>query len=280
MPSINKSLNRKRCNRSKKQKNFIVIIIFCLLGVVGYFIYDSFFGKENGENLKDKNQEIQEENLNTVAEKLVTVIEDSNVWRMIAIKQDVKRLDFNRDFIDNDILTAAIYAVGNCLNNRSCSSLPASTLDNYFKTNFGISNIDYKTIICPIDKKPIYKYNNLTQEYIFTGDHPHDGLAKGSQPIYIKINNIENDKNNYILTTTEIYNNMRDNEFISADQTGKVKIADYSDYINDEGNININKLITDYENDFGNQSFNYPKYKYTFKKVRGEYYLTKYEIIS
>ena len=98
--------------------------------------------------------------------------------------------------------------------------------------------------------------------------------------MYTKVIGIEKENGNYVLTVTNIYANMRDNEFISADPTGTVKIADFETYLNNDGDINTNKIISDYENNFEIKKASYPKYKYTFKKDNNNYYLTKYEVIK
>lgn len=283
--TLNVYRNPVEPNKKKKKGKTIIIVILVLiiLGLGGYLIYDKFFAKEDvkePETKKEEKKEELKEDLNGIAEGLVTTIEEDNVWLIIGAKNYPSSITFDNKLIDNEVLTAALTAVGNCLNNRSCSSLPVETLDNYFKDNFGITNVDYQTIICPVDKTPIYKYDSLTKEYSFTGEHPHDGLVKGSEPMYTKVIGIEKENGNYVLTVTNIYANMRDNEFISADPTGTVKIADFETYLNNDGDINTNKIISDYENNFETKKASYPKYKYTFKKDNNNYYLTKYEVIK
>lgn len=117
--TLNVYRNSVEPNKKKKKGKTIIIVILVLiiLGLGGYLIYDKFFAKEDvkePETKKEENKEEPKEDLNGVAEGLVTTIEEDNVWLIIGAKNNPSSITFDNKLIDNEVLTAALTAVGNC----------------------------------------------------------------------------------------------------------------------------------------------------------------------
>lgn len=264
--------------KNKTKTIIIIILSLVIIGLVGYIVYDKVFINEKNdkktETIKtEEKKEEKKEDLNKTADVLMDTLDKSHVWEILSVKENPASMDFNTNMIDNEILYAAISAVWS----TNTSSAQTSDLDSVFKI-YNIDNLDYKDVSCFNNDGIIYKYNNLTKEYKFDDNHPGHGGLNLSKPLYVKLNNIEKEKENYILTVTTIYGNQVDFEFVAADPKGTIKIADFDAYITQDGTLNTEQIISEYEKTYESKKANYPKYKFTFKKKDNNYYLTKYEI--
>ncbi len=264
--------------KSKAKTIVIVILVLAVLGLGGYIVYDKVLSKETEEPVKkEQKKETKQEDLDEISDILMQKLNESKVWDILSVKGLPDSMTFDNNTIDNKVIKIEI-------DNQNGISSPVKTqsIDEYFKNTYGITNIDYSDIICAVDNTVFYKYDDSNKEYKFVGNHPHgaDDVNLVS-PIYVKLNNITKENGNYVLTVTEVYANIKDDEFISADPKGTVKIADFDNYLLEDGaTINTNKVISDYENTFENKKANYPKYKYIFKKDNDDYYLIGYELVK
>jgi len=265
--------------KSKGKTIIIVILVLAVLGLGGYIIYDKVLNKEVREPVKTEKKdkvETKKENLDEIADILMNKLDKSAAWQFIAIKGFPNNLVFDKNMIDNQLLNVA---VGSVLSTDS-SSAKINDLNNLFKNVYNIKNLNYQDLVCFNNDGILYKYDDIAKEYKLNENHPGHGLPNIPKPTYVKLNNIEKQNDEYILTVTTIYSgNPIDFEFISADPKGTIKIADFDSYMLEDGSINTEKVINDYKNTFESKKDTYPKYKYTFKKNKDNYYLTNYEKI-
>lgn len=261
--------------RKGKGKNIvIVILVLAIIGLVGYIVYNKYFIKEETPKTKSEVKE-EKEDLDEVADILMDKLDKSLAWEFVMVKEFPNILVFDNNMIDDKVLNAAIGSVWS----NTTSSAKSSDLDNIFNV-YNIKNLNHKDVNCFNNDGVLYKYNDTTKEYTFAENHPGHGGMEVYGPDYVKLNNIEKQNDEYSIIVTTIYANIKDHQFISADAKGTIKIVDFDSYLNENGEVNINQLINDYENTFESRKTDYPKYKFTFKKDKDDYYLTKYEVVS
>jgi len=273
-----------------KEKNnkdlalLIVVLIFLIIGLTGYIIYDKVLTKEN--QTIEKEEKIEETQSVEVAENL------DNVAKILMNKLDKYYIDYydDKDKIDftkeEDIeLIKAVLAYENDIN------LTKTKVDEYFNNLFGKKLTNYPDYNCWNGDGALYKYNSSSNEYEKVEGHGHGGLCT-SHSAFINYSNIEKNNENYEITVTKVYRPSQgickespENAFY-ADSDYTVKIDELSQFTKTDSNGNWstpditeakNYYIQNYEK-FKNTT---PKYKYTFKKDQNEnYYLINYEKIK
>ena len=251
-----------------------IIIVICF---ISFFTY-GLITKE--KPIKEKEIK-KEENLKDVDTVLSNFIEENQIRRLLAIKKYPTNVIFSNAMFDDDILLWALDK--SCLPLLECEKVYTKPLDYEFKNTFNLTNVSYKDYICPTDNEILYKYDSQNNLYTLankddeTSIHDHDKTYNYMEPIYIKIDGIKKVGKEYILSLYELYYDLKENKFIAADPKGENKIFEPSDYLNEKGELDSEKVILDYEKEFEKNKKDYPLYKYTFRKNNDNFYLYKFE---
>lgn len=256
------------------KKHILMLVMTILIILVAVLTYNLFPKEEPTVEKKVK----VEENVDDYDTVFTKFIEENQIRRLLAIKEYPTNLTFSNAMFDDDMILWALDK--SCLALLECTSVGSDTLDLEFKTDFNLTNFSYTDYVCTEDNEVLYKYDSENKAYVLPeGEnmHSHDKTYNYIEPIYIKIDSVKKVGKDYILSLYELYYDLKDKKYISADPYGEVKIFEPTDYLNEKGEIDSEKVILDYENGFKENKKDYPIYKYTFRKNGDNFYLYKFE---
>lgn len=274
-------------NNNSKLIMILLVLIIAIMG--GYIVYSNIITKEEKEvnkNLPEVNNKVeQKEDLTDVSNTLVNFLEKNHIRYITSYTKDKT---FTDSTVNDNFTSLVLEIASGYLDNKntnyydSTRKISGSKTKEYFKRAFNIT-LAPQDITCFADKKLLYKYDSNQDMYITTGEHEHEAISGGNktiEPDYTKVVNIEKQNDEYILTTHELYINGINSE-VTADAAGKVKIFNLDKYMDDEMNIDNDKIIQDYETTYQQNKSKYPTFKYTFKKnSNNQFYLAKYEQVK
>ena len=242
-----------------KTKGKLFIFLFLFLFIL-FFFYQS--------------NRPQKENFEEIQTTLLQFLDASKVSQLINYEvefQGKTSLHFDSSFISDKILTEALFLS----NITSQDHYDAKKVEQYFQKNFHLT-LKHHDIICEVDGKTLYHYDKEKKIYQFTGTHLH-GNTSGAIPFYRKVYTMKKKKDSYLLLTTELY---QEENFIYADPQKKVKLEEYSSFIDSNQQINASKIIEEYNASYEKKKDSYPKMQYTFQKEKDTFYLTDYQILD
>ena len=256
------------------KKHLLMIIMTIIIILVAVLTYNLFPKEEPTVEKKVKAEE-KVDNYDTVFTKF---IEENQIRRLLAIKEYPTNLTFSNAMFDDDMILWALDK--SCLALSECSIISSDSLSAEFKNIFNLTNFSYSDYTCKEDNEILYKYNSENKTYqLPEGEniHNHDKTYNYNEPIYIKIDSVKKVGKDYILSLYELYYDLKENKYISADPYGEVKVFEPADYLNEKGEIDSKKVILAYENGFKDNKKDYPIYKYTFRKNDENFYIYKFE---
>ena len=259
-------------------KRFLLILfITIILCFVCFFTYNLV----TKEKRVKENEPKQEENLKDVDTVLNDFIEKKQIRRLLSIKKYPSNFMFSNAMFDDDMLLWALDK--SCLALLECESVDTKALDYEFENTFNLTNVSYKDYNCPLDNELIYKYDSENKLFKLANQkdeasfHSHTKTYNYMEPIYVKIDGVKKVGKEYVLSLYELYYDLKDNKYISADPKGEVMIFEPSSYLNEKSELDSKKVILDYEKDFEKNKKDYPLFKYTFRKTNNNFYLYKFE---
>lgn len=270
--------------KENKLKIFIIILILIIIGLLSYI---AFIKKETPiKQEKEIKKEEKAENLDEISYKLIEKIDKYYADYF----NSSETIDFTKIKKENLIDGAYHYSVS------SNQVFTKQLVDEYYKNLFNIKIDNYPDIECFAKDGLLYSYNKEKEEYVeecgnYEGVcHGHGGLGY-HKPLIIEKQNIEKQNNNYIITTTKVFGlNERDTDgYFYSDSTYQNKIEKLSHFVDsakneygaiDQDKINIEEIKKYYKENYQEFKNIKPYYKYTFKKINNDFYLTHFEIIK
>lgn len=210
----------------------------------------------------DEQQEIKED-LSLISEKLMDKIKK---YHLYIIEEDKKSVQYN------DIPTAeSLYAMfdyykiahsyDGYMDYELKTNITKTEVDTYFKEVFNVKLKEYPNYQCWEDGEdvPLYEYNKDTNEYVFEPEkHGHGDYHDIESYVDTDIEKIEDTK--YAITLV------------------KIRYTEGGYYINDDFYDSIDDAIKAIRSTSNKGKF--PRFKYTFKEVNGNYYLTSLDKID
>lgn len=268
------NLEIEKKKSSKGKTVFIIILILVILGLGGYIYYSMTTNdktiknyKDDINNLKKENKDLKKESLTDVQTILTNFIEDNKVHAVWGIGEKTNyKVEFNKDMVSTGIDNIIFEQMSN---NDVANK---ETVDNYL-AKFNITGYEHKST-------SDFKYDSSTQTYSVA--LATDRIGALNQPSYIKVLDIKNKNNKYILTTNNLVIDTASNEkgsTVYADyKTGEQLFEVSDDWYASNGNLNEQKVIDYFENNYETLKDKISTVKYTFEKKDGEYILEKFEI--
>ena len=287
----NYSLN---LNTPKKKGNkvLIIILILIILTLICYISYDKLYSKNNNKNLEpektEKKEQKEEENLDMVAQYLISKLEKYYVDYF----DSKEKVDFTKLTNEDLILPAYVYHNYTKLN----EPFNKNSAKEYYKNLFNINLETYPDLKCYAGDGLLYKFNEEKNEYeedcgINEGIcHGHGGLNVHSAE-FIKYKDIQKDGDNYIITVTKVFGlNIADSDgYFYSDYNYQTRINGLDSFVTetakasgviDTNLVNIDNVQAYYDSNYESFKDIKPEYKYTFKKINNDYYLTNFETIK
>ena len=248
----------------KKQKVFIGVLVGIIVVLIGLCVYLLLNKKEdnkvdnheintNSPSEKETNNNAQnQEDLSSVADILMAKIKKYRIDEIDEREKDTKY---------NSVPTGeSLYAMFKYYNYKE--TVIKSEVDTYYKEVYGITPTEYPSWVCPLDNEPFYKYD--VNKKVYTLDrskHGHGGPNGVADSVYKKIE--KNQDGTYSISLGKVYT--------ESDEPGYHVIHNNKiEYYN-----TVEEAVKVIKNN------NYmPQYKYTFKKIGSDYYLTAFEIVK
>lgn len=266
------SENYKNKKRNTKKNILTILLVLLVIGLTGYIVYDKVISKPKPEKKEPvKTEKVKKEDLDKIAKALVDKLEEYDA----TFYDDKENVNFSEVSDEDKILGAYLY--GNDY------KLTKETVDDYYNNLFGIELKEYPSLNCWTGDGIYAKYNEEIDEYEIVGDHAHGGIENHPKADIIKYNNIEKNKNDYIVTVTKVfYPNMEASDgYFYADYNYKTRIKALDQYgnheLSDRETIEVQNY---YEQNYDQFKDLKPMYKYTFTKKDNDYYLKSLETIK
>lgn len=270
--------------KENKLKIFIILLIIIIIGLLTYI---ALIKKEKPvkKEIEDKKEEVVE-NLDEVSDILIEKIDKYYVDYFDSSEE----MDFTKINKEELIDGAYHYSIS------SNQIFNKKLVDEYYKNLFNIKLDNYPDLECFAKDGLLYSYNKEKEEYeeecgINEGIcHGHGGIGY-HKPIIISKEKIEKRDNEYIIITTKVFGlNERDSDgYFYSDSSYQNKIEKLSSFVDNAKNeygvleqdkINIEEIKKYYNDNYQEFKNTKPYYKYTFKKISNDYYLTQFEIIK
>lgn len=248
-------------NDSKKYKKTILVlaIVIVLLILILLLIFSS------KQKVVEK-EVVKKPSLSFVASELLQIIDDNDLDGLDAFGID-------------GITRVAINNICKGVNN--CKEIKGEAVEKYVN-NILDKKVTFSNINCELNDGPLYIYDSKSNMFVWNDNHPgHGGIVSSS--IYRKVNSIKRDGNKYVLVLNKLYYSPMQSEYIASEPTFINKIYDAKDYLKVKSGgeeFNLNKLISDYDNDFDKLKNKGTRYRYTFDVKDNNYILEKYEVLS
>ena len=269
--------------KEKRMKIFIIILLLIIIGLLTYIA--SIKKEQPKKTIKNKKTKITE-NLDEISDKLIEKIDKYYVDYFDSSEK------INFENINQEKLIDGAYHYSISLNKQFDKNL----VDDYYKNLFNIKLDNYPDLECFAGDGLLYSFNKEKEEYeedcgINEGICHGHGIISYHKPIIIEKENMEKNKNKYIITTTKVFGlDERDSDgYFYSDSNYQNKIEKLSPFVDnsknqygaiDQNKISIEEIKKYYIENYQEFKNLKPYYKYTFKKINNDYYLTQFEIIK
>ena len=167
-----------------------------------------------------------------------------------------------------------------CYGINSCTQIQGEAVKKYISDVFGVE-VTFSDVNCYLNDGPLYTYDSVNNVFVWNDTHAHGGLS--TKPIYSKINSIKRNDGKFELVLNKLYYNPEQSDYITTDPLGINRVYNANDYMHtteDGEDVNLTKLIADYDNNFDTLKNTGTRYKYIFGQKDGHYVLEEYEVIS
>lgn len=230
----------------------IIIIGLLLVGVV-LGVYFCCFHKDNSWNDNEK-----KEDLNAISEKLISKINEYHLYQ----------LDETITYDSSEPTKNSLYAmldyyketrkVDEHTEYKLSSTITKNQVDTYYKEVYNVSLSMYPNYICWEDGNSLYEYDSNEKAYKFdSSKHSHGDYHEAVKAYTLGIEKNSNDS--YSITVL------------------KLLLTEGGYFIGNDYVENVNDILDDLVTK--NKDY-YPQYKYTFKELNNNYYLSKLEVIK
>lgn len=251
-PSIDNLIQKEPENNKKELIMLIIIVVLTITALILVIV-------------KPKKVAVEVEKTETLSEvgvELASYIGD-------------KGLDALDTYGITDINRVAIDYI--CEGVVECNKIKGDAVREY-ASDIIDDDTELTDIPCSVNDGVLYTYDETNDMFVKNAGHDHDNSS--ISPLYTKVNRIKKKSGKYVLTLNKLYYNSSKSEYISSEPNGINKIYNVKGYLEDTGDIDVDRLGDNYENDFSKLKNKGTKYQYTFVRKNNNYILEKYEVLS
>lgn len=258
-------MNKKNNDSEKKLKKYKISLYVCISIIFILLIYSLIVTSIKTGN---KNVEIEpKENLENVSLELNDFINNYHL----------NSIDL---FGPNELLRIAVNDI--CYGVIGCREINGDAVKEYVQKVFN-KDITLEDISCENNDGVLYSYDVNNNKFVYNSNHPVHKFYS-TEPVLSKIYSIKKKNGKYILVLNKLYFNPDVSEYVTTDPLGINSVYKFNDYDMPDlkGNmvLDMTKLSTDYDNNYGRLKNKGTRYQYTFSKNGLNYNLEKYDVID